>query len=350
MTYECRHNGMVAAIVLKKKYRMSIIVNKISWWILIVLVPFIVKAQQMPAIPPNQLSLPPGNHEINFTWGTDSINGQPDPYASLLIPVKLLNCPKKFYMQFDLGSPYSLFYADKLKAIAGKYRKSIQLADTSSKIFNTSFTAGNMKLTAKEIVVRQHGSLSIDWNDQSIEIIGTLGADLIENKVLVLDYPKRCLIIGDSIPQNLAAHLSLSSFMFAGRNTLLPAVIKGKKTFLYFDTGSSTFGLITDKPTFLSLANKDAILSSYPVKSWDRVMTANTAATSEHIEMASQQIPLQNVTWFEGASEAQVDRMMKMGMGGMIGNRIFLNSILVLDTKQLKFGIMLQAPNTDDTD
>jgi hypothetical protein len=41
----------------------------------------------------------------------------------------------------------------------------------------------------------------------------------------------------------------------------------------------------------------------------------------------------------DGASDAQVNRMMAMGIGGMIGNQLFIGHILILDTKNKQFGL-----------
>ena len=42
----------------------------------------------------------------------------------------------------------------------------------------------------------------------------------------------------------------------------------------------------------------------------------------------------------QGASDTQIAQMMKMGIGGMTGNKLFIGSILVLDTKNKKLGFI----------
>ena len=70
------------------------------------------------------------------------------------------------------------------------------------------------------------------------------------------------------------------------------------------------------------------------------MMTANTLPSSDTMEIASQKLPIRHVTYFEGFSDTQAAQMMKMGMGGMTGNRLFLESVLILDTRNKKFGII----------
>lgn len=297
------------------------------------------QSQPMPALPPNQLVFPDTEQEIAFTWGGDSLGNRWDPYGSLLLPVRLPGCPKQFYMQFDLGSPYSMFYNNKISQISKKYPKTITATDTTGKLFNVNFIVGKTKITANEIVVRQYDQSMIDWNKKNIEIIGTIGSDLIDNKVITIDYPGRRFFISKEVPARFAT-ASFTDFIWGARRVLLPAVIKGKKTMLLFDTGSSTFELITDKETCSSLSIPGAAASAYPVRSWNRAMMAHTLPSADSVEMASQRIPLKNVTYMEGATEAQINQMKQMGMAGMTGNKLFLNSILILDTRSRKFAIV----------
>lgn len=297
-------------------------------------------AQQMPAILPNQIILPEGDHTIKLVWGGDSMNSKWDPYASLLIPVKLKNCPDQFYMQFDLGSPYTILYKNKLKDISAQYPGVPTITDSTKKLKDFHFSAGKIKIIAKEITVHAIKGPGIDRSKGAINIIGTIGGDLIENKIIIIDYPGNTLFLGSSIPDHLRSKIQLTDFMIAGRAVLLPAIIRGKKTMLYFDTGSSTFELITDQATALSMSIADATPVKYTVNSWGNMMTANTFPSGDSITIASQQLLLNHVTYFEGFSESQVNQMMKMGMGGMTGNRLFLQSILLLDMKNKKFGIL----------
>lgn len=296
-------------------------------------------AQKPPSLPPNQLVLPVSNAIIGFIWKGDSILGKWNPYTALLIPVKLPNCSKQLYMQFDLGSPVSMLYKNPLLQIARRYPTVAQLLDSSTTLRDFKFSIGEMTITASEIMLRELGRSKIDWSHNSIEIIGTLGADLIENKVLMLDYPHQSLSLSEKIPVQFSETV-FEDFIWAGRRVLLPAVMKSKKTFLLFDTGASMFELITDQETALSLAVNGSVAERYPVQSWGRTMTANTLPAKDSIGFASQKLLLGNVTWFDGASEDQVSQMKRTGMGGMIGNKLFINSILVLDTKNKKFNVI----------
>lgn len=300
-----------------------------------------VKAQPASNIPHNYLKLPAKTQSITFYWQGDTINATWEEHAAILLPVKLKNCQKLFYMQFDLGSPYSLFYKNKLEAIQAEYPKAIQIKETGSKLVNYSFKIDKMQLLAKQIVVKQFDSSTINWTDMnSIEVIGTIGADLIDGKVVVIDYPKRKLTISKAISAKLKSGLSLTNFIYAQKRILLPARIKGKQTILYFDTGSSMYELLTDKKTAESIAVADSVILQSKVKSWDKYLTANTVYTNDSLEIGSIIMPIRKATFIDGISDSQVEQMMKMGIGGMTGNKLFLAYKLVLDTRNKKFGLI----------
>lgn len=287
-------------------------------------------------MPSGKLILPDEHFKVPFTWKGDSINGQWENYAAMIIPVKLECCPKQFYMQFDVGVPYSLFYRNKLKAISSQYP--LTVPDSINIGMELSFIVGKTKIIAHEMMLEQSGDTQMNWDNSAIEIIGTLGADFIGNKTVLIDYPGKKISIGYKIPKKPG--LTLSDFIYANRSIILPALIKGKKTMLYFDSGSSAFELLTNKETAAMLALPGATSVTYPVTSWGKILSATSYASGDSIEIASIKMPLNKVTYIEGASDDQVNRMMKMGIGGMTGNKLFLHSILVLDIKNKQFGIL----------
>jgi hypothetical protein len=252
-----------------------------------------------------QVHIPAQDQSVKFSWLSDTLNNKPDPYYAMLIPVKLNGCPKVFYMQFDLGAAHTFFYQNQVKSIFAKYPG----IDTGT--FNIA-----------------------KGNHNKPTIIGTIGEDFIDGRTLVIDYLKQQLSVLTKLPENLSQHTTLSSFMLMKRSILLPGILNNKQTILFFDTGSSAFELLTSKTTGDQLATPDALTESYPVQSWGKTLTAKTRPTNDSLTIASQKIAIKKVTYIEGASDSQVQQMLKLGIGGMIGNKLFLNDILIIDTKK----------------
>lgn len=304
-----------------------------------------ISAQSIPALAENQLVLPAKTYSIPLYWKGDSVNGKWDPHAALLLPVRLKNCPGIFFMQFDTGAPSSLFYKNKLQSIRLKYPLAIPGNGTDSALVNFSFKAGRMPVMAKQIAVKQFDSTGINWHHKNrIEIIGTIGTDLIDNKVAIIDYPGRKLVIADSLPAALRKE-PLSNFMYARRSILLPAQLKGNNSMLYFDSGSSMYELLTSKTNAVLMAAPGSTVITSKVKSWDNYLTANSIASNDSITISNKKIPVHFATYIEGVSNAQVTQMMQMGIGGLTGNKLFLQYRLVLDTKNKKFGLMPCSPD-----
>jgi hypothetical protein len=298
-------------------------------------------SQTMPAAATSQLVLPVQDLNINFVWQGDTLNTRWEPNSALLIPVKLPGCPKQLYMQFDLGAPVSMLYTSKVNDIKAKYPKSISQTD-SVKLLNQHFTIAGKDILAKEIMLKKYSSKAIDWkNKNSLDVIGTIGMDLIENKTIVFDYPGKKLTVAEQIPAELSSKLTLTKFMFINHSILLPVVVNKKRVMLFFDTGSSAYELLTDKTTCLALATPGAQPVTHQSRSWDKMLTANIYPTQDSITIASQKLPLKKVTYMDGASNSQIDQMMKMGMGGMTGNKLFISSTLVIDIKNRQFAVSL---------
>jgi hypothetical protein len=298
------------------------------------------KAQQAPALPTN-LMLPESTYEIPFVWQADSVNSSLEPHGVMLIPVKLKNSPRQFYMQFDTGSPYSMLYTSTINAIREKYPEALPAEQQSGKLLDVLFTAGKMPVHAKEIALQNYSQAAINWSDKkAVIVIGTIGTDLFDGKVLTINYPHEKLTLSSKVPDELNSRLQLSDFIFVQRNIILPATLNSKKIMLYFDSGSSRYQLLTDQKTSELMATPNAVATKSNVRSWDKILTAYTLPTGDSISVASSKLPLHFTTYMAGVSASKEQQMMKMGIGGLTGNKLFLNHILVLDTRNKKFGVL----------
>nr|WP_295933853.1 hypothetical protein [uncultured Dyadobacter sp.] len=296
------------------------------------------RGQQARGLPANQLVLPATSHTIAFEWQGDSLGTNWEPYAALLLPVRLPGCPQQLYMQFDSGSPYSMFYRETLLGIA---KGAIPMTDSAQTLENYTFHIGTMPVTAKSIAVKQFSDPRAQSGSiNPMVIIGTIGSDFMENRVIMIDYPQKRITNGAELPTSLKAEPLMSEFSFPGRSVLLPAIIHGAETMLFFDTGSSAFELLTDKENFDRMATPGLSPVQYQVTSWDKILTARTSPTRDSLTMAFTRVPIRHVTYMEGASAAQINQMRKLGIGGMTGNKLFLHHRLLLDVRNKKFAVL----------
>lgn len=285
-----------------------------------------------------QVQLTGDKYEIPFSWQVDTSNGFVEPHAAMLIPVKLPGCAKQFYMQFDMGAPKTVFYNPVCNLIGKKYPGVISITDTSRNIAEIVIKPGKQSIQLQNVALMNTGAKNIDWSNNASIIIGTIGSDWLQNRTVMINYPKKRIVLNYEVPENYKE--SMTDFTYVQNSILLPVTINGKKTVLFFDTGSSAFSLLTSKETALAMADKDATALRYPVQSWGRTMYANSLPSSDSIEINKLKIPLEKVTYMEGASESQVNRMLQLGIGGMTGNKLFFKHRLILDTRGKKFMVI----------
>jgi hypothetical protein len=280
------------------------------------------------------IKIPDNRYKISFIWKSGTENGHVEKHEALLLPVKLLNCPKQFYMQFDLGAPTTIFYKNKLASISQKYPGLVPNIDTAAKLKEIVFSIGKKRVKATEINLIKTSEEGIDW-DKDVQIIGTIGADFIDNRSILINYPKQYIEMNSTIPARRKAEAA--DFTYMQRNIMFPVTVRGKKTMLYFDTGSSSYELLTSRDIAESFAEPGASATKSTALSWGNTLYVYSLPTTDSIEITSQKLPITKVSYVEGASEEQVNRMLKLGIGGVTGNKLFLHSKLFLDTKNKKF-------------
>ncbi|WLT32255.1 hypothetical protein [Geothrix sp. PMB-07] len=263
----------------------------------------------------------------------------PLDHGALLVPVTFEGLSDKpLYMQFDMGHPTTVLYANKWADLVPRLRAVGQTFTTDGPtVQNLSFRVGALPVRAGRLVVLANQAPGIDWKGDGVEIIGTIGADLVAGRTLVMDFK------GDRI--QVAADRSLvarpgdvfTPFSIRWRRMLIPARVDGKATRIMYDSGSSAFALITSESAWTRMGRPGAIPTSFPVRSWKRTLTAHVVDTDATMQIGQVTLPIQQVSRMEGTSWWQGMAMRFFGMGGMAGNRLFLGHRLILDTARQEF-------------
>ena len=270
-------------------------------------------------------------YDVAFVWESGRKGSRPDPHAALLIPVSLPQSNRTYYMQLDTGSPVSMLYREICDRIG--------LTDSGTNPQTVSLTLGNRELVLKNPRMINRVVTPATESTQPL-IIGTFGTDLLVGKLVWIDYPNRQLQLLDEVPKTMQPEVKWSPLLVERGSVLFPARIQGQAKLLYWDTGSSSFALLTDEKSFSRLAASDSASFSYPVNSWNRVLTAHTTATTDSIHLANHALPIGQVSYMEGATDSQVNRMMALGIGGLTGNQLFLRSVLLIDARNKRYSIL----------
>lgn len=269
----------------------------------------------------NYLTLEGESGKIPITWlGTNK--------NTLLLPVHFPRDTTKYYMQFDTGSPYTLFYSHSIKQL-----KEITSYNERSK---TSFYLGNTKITSDRFKIINNEKKS-NKND-SIQIIGTLGADLLEDKKTLINLKKNHIIF-NLLKEPAEFKNKLIDFTFKKRKIIIQGVLKGKEEKFLYDSGTSAYELLTNKEVWNDLKLPKSKVTIEKAQSWQNILTVYTVKCNNTIEINDKELLLHEVTYVEGFSQTQYFLMKFSEMTGMLGNKIFLKNHMYLDCSKNKIGI-----------
>ena len=301
------------------------IIKKISLTLLIVLVFTSVAGyiyfEQKFTPDKNYLIVANESGKIPLTWIGADKNG-------LLLPIHILGNKQTYYLQFDTGSPYTILYAKSISTIKG-----ITVNKNTAK---TSFTLGKTKITSTSFKMYDY-QVENNKND-TLKIIGTLGSDLLENRKTIINFKENNIIFNiQKFPTSVQK--KLFDFTFKKRKIIINGLLKGKSEKFLFDTGTSAFELLTNKNVWNNLKNDNATISIEKSKSLQNILTTFTANCNQKIKFNTKEVALKKVTYVEGFSQTQYLLMKLSGMTGMLGNKIFLNNIIYIDSEKNKIAI-----------
>ncbi|KIC63779.1 hypothetical protein [Chryseobacterium taiwanense] len=268
----------------------------------------------------NYLTVKNESGNIPITWLGNDKN-------VLLVPIHFPADSTIYYLQFDTGSPSTVFYSNSIKNIRG-----ISVFQDRAKAL---FTLGKTEISSEKFILLHQGK---EHRQDSLKIIGTLGADILENNKTLINFKENYLVFNLSkIPSQY--NNQLMDFTFKKRKIILKGILRGREEQFLFDSGTSAYELLTNKETWKSLKSSNSNVSVERAQSWQKILTSFTATCNQTIQFQNKKIPLHQVTYVEGFSQTQYALMKFSGMTGMLGNRIFLNNILYLDGKNEKIAI-----------
>ena len=268
----------------------------------------------------NYLTVSNESGNIKIRWLDENKN-------ALLIPIKFKDDTITYYMQFDTGSPSTVFYRNSITN-----NPKIQMNGDKGK---ASFTIGNTLIESQKFKILDYGKSS---KVNKIIIIGTLGTDILENRKTIINFKDNYIAFNlQTTPKDFRS--IIFHFKFKKRRIIIPGVLQGKEQNFLYDSGTSAYELLTNKENWTNLKLPNSKIVIEKGNSWGNILTTFTALSNNNIFFAKGQVPLNHVTYVEGLSKTQYYSMKFSGMSGMLGNKIFLNNVIFLDCKNEKIGI-----------
>ena len=251
----------------------------------------------------------------------------------MLIPLKIEGLPYDFLFQFDLGSNLTVLQENPLKTILAKHpefdRMHTQIAFRDLTLF-----FGTTKATTRYCSVMQNQGVQLAASSLTDNLpihLGTIGADIFQNKILVIDYPNQRFAICDTLPSSLQATFTKITLDELGR-VLLPLRLNEKNYKVMFDNGSSMFPLMMsdDKINdFSTAASTDTITTS----SWGTIHNVIGRPLNQEFQLAGHTFS-NIIVYADYRQDSRTDTY-----DAIAGNALFWNKTVVIDFKNQRFGV-----------
>jgi hypothetical protein len=279
-----------------------------------------------------------------FNWAGDSMGSRYFEKKAMLIPAKVDGLPYDFVFQFDLGSNVTILNGNTLTGVVAKHSAFNRTKTHRNHIFKfwqstTSFedlslTFGAINATTRSCyVMRNYGEkTSLNGLNASLPInLGSIGADLFQNHILVIDYPNRRFAICDTLPAYLQTTFTKIALLEDGR-VILPLRLANKSYKVMFDNGASIFSLLTsaDKVNIFSTA---APTDTIPVRSWGITHDVIGRPVKGAFDLVGQRFS--DVTVYADFRPSQQDT----GYDAITGNALFWDKTIIIDFKKKEFGV-----------
>ena len=276
-----------------------------------------------------------------FEWNNEFLGSKYVERVSMNIPARIEGIANNVTFQFDIGSNYTKIYENPVKSIyeidetyLNKIKNPVQFWNKIGTIKDISIVFGNYKFTSKNTyVLKNHGSVVSKENILKGDTIhiGTIGADMFQNKILIIDYPNQRFAILDEVPKEYKDNLIDIEIKKNGM-PILPMKINGNIYKIGFDNGSSIFPIIClEKNTNKFSSNPD--IDTLKISSWGVQHDVTGKMITDTFELAGQRFS--NVKVYTNHAG--------LGIGsstdGNTGNALFWDKTIIIDYKHKKFGV-----------
>lgn len=290
----------------------------------------------------------PAEGEINwvdFIWTNQTINGKYFERTAMFIPCKMEGIENNLTFQFDTGSNSTIIYENPLSSFyfqneqlleqVSQMKFPINILASDKKVFkNAKIKFGDYTISNESAsLMTNFGSAKSKESVIAGDTIhlGTIGADIFKNKVLIIDYPNQKFAIAHEVPEKYKEGLIDIELDNSGR-PILPLKMNSKEYRIKFDNGSSLFPIIATSEN-INKFSTNPIIDSLEVSSWGKKHTVHSRIITDTFEIAGRKFT--NVAAYENHTGYGIDE----STDGMTGNALFWDSTIIIDFKNKKFGL-----------
>ena len=281
---------------------------------------------------------------IKFYWVSDNFGNRHYEKTAMFIHAKIEGLPYTFSFQFDLGSDLTMLYENNIRSIfkehqdfnnrIRKFRSPLQFWNSQKAFKNITLAFADFEAMSQNCFVKRNYGQRLFFNDltNSTAIqIGTIGADLFQNKILIIDYPNERFTICDTLPNSFKVSLTKIELDKSGR-AILPLTLPGKTYKVLFDNGSSLFPLLVTDDKINNFPTSSDI-DTIAITSWGTTHNVTGRQLKGGFELGGQTFA--DITVYtDYRKEARTNNF-----DAIAGNALFWDKTVIIDFKNKRFGV-----------
>jgi hypothetical protein len=291
---------------------------------------------------------------IPFVWEGVEIDGRRFEKVGLFVKGELPELGLSGAFQFDLGAPNSVLYENNVLSEREKINahidpdRHIVVNGVECPMIDTPLVLNPQVALDQLGLFLGFGDGDVDVTSDGFPLLGTVGADVVNEKCLIIDFPQQRLAIVHEVPEEFVANAAIAPLQRTpSGHILLTFTVDGVDKRVLFDTGSSIFDLMTDKEQWLEITWGE-VVDTLEILSWGQKQMVYGGVARGDFRLGHVALPLNTIYRIDDEGWAQFNR--SHDLLGLMGNAPFLGSLIFLDLVRGRFGVtsspgMNGAPN-----
>lgn len=290
------------------------------------------------------------NDSIYYTpiiWSYDSLSNGDVKKSAMYVPVYIKAFEQSALMQFDLGANVSGFYKKTLNLLIEELpeiQNQIKTTEKGRVYFENAIISINEGVTLHKDKFYVWNNMGHDTLPKSMPIIGTIGYDILDDYILIIDYKNERIALVKELPFELEKKVNfIENADLKKFPVILPFKLGKKKIRLLFDTGSSSAQVLTSTKRLKKMAVRREITPIDSGYSWGK-LDVEYKAKFQKIEDQILYIGEIKLGKVEVTGVESLNKMLTISgnfLYGITGNAMFENRIIVIDRKNNRFGITI---------
>ena len=289
---------------------------------------------------------------IPFEWVGDTMGGRFFDKLAINLPFSIEGIPHRFSSQFDLGATSTMVYGNAFAPYLEAFPGVAARLDTANKnsqiqgqpvgaLKGVTFSLGDVVFSDQELLYFDGfgDTLTVDSvASASVKHVGTVGPDLFQNKVLLIDFPNQRIASVDSLPANYQNDATLVDMKLDQGRIKLPFSIDGTVYDFMFDTGSSLFPLMVTSEDWDQLGDLSAAIDTIEISSWGEYYDVYGAPIDVPVTLGDYRLPEGSV--YANPKDVFQQFFSEENIMGITGNAYFLGAVIVIDYRNKRFGVV----------